>query len=151
MACFARARSSLCEPENIGKGLDAGRQLQNGYHMTFLSALTFPERSASRTKNSQRNKSGASAQKEASMQPQSLRGQLARTANEWGRNTETIELLCGLLAKNDDTKLVALQALYHQYVKLGDTAGLYRTILRLAEALPNDLGLQKNLAQISPS
>ena len=87
------------------------------------------------------------AQEEASMQPQSLLV-LARTANEWGWDAETVQLLW-LLAKNDDTKLVALQTLYQHYAKLGDTAGLYHTLLRLVEALPNDLGLQNNLAQIS--
>ena len=87
------------------------------------------------------------AQKEASVQPQSLLV-LARTATAWGWEAETVELLW-LLAKNEDTKLEALQTLYQHYGKLGDTAGLYRTLLRLVEALPNDLTLQNNSAQIS--
>ena len=87
------------------------------------------------------------AQKEASAQPQSLLV-LARTAAAWGWETETVDLLW-VLAKNDDTKLEALQALHQHYTRRGDTSGLYRTLLRLVEALPNDLTLQNNLAQIS--
>jgi tetratricopeptide (TPR) repeat protein len=87
------------------------------------------------------------AQKEASAQPQSLLI-LARTIAAWDWQTETVDLLW-ILAKSDDTKLEALQTLYQHYVKVGDTSGLYRTLLRLVEALPNDLPLQNNLAQIS--
>jgi len=87
------------------------------------------------------------AQKAASAQPQSLLV-LVRTATAWGWEAETVELLW-LIAKNDDTKLEALQTLYQHYTKLGDTAGLYRTLLRLVEALPNDLTLQNNSAQVS--
>jgi Flp pilus assembly protein TadD len=87
------------------------------------------------------------AQKEASAQPQSLLV-LARTAAAWGWETETVDLLW-VLAKSDDTKLEALQTLYQHYAKLGDTSGLYHTLLRLVEALPNDLTLQNNLVQIS--
>ena len=87
------------------------------------------------------------AQKEASAQPQSLL-LLARTAAAWGWEAETVDLLW-ILAKSEDTKLEALQTLYQHYAKLGDTTGLYRTLLRLVEALPNDLALQNNLAQIS--
>jgi Flp pilus assembly protein TadD len=87
------------------------------------------------------------AQKEASAQPQSLLV-LARTAAAWGWETETVDLLW-VLAKSDTTKLEALQTLYQHYARLGDTSGLYRTLLRLVEALPNDLTLQNNLAQIS--
>jgi len=87
------------------------------------------------------------AQKEASAQPQSLL-LLARTAAAWGWEAETVDLLW-TLAKSDDTKLEALQTLYQHYTKLGDTTGLYRTLVRLVEALPHDLALQNNLAQIS--
>lgn len=87
------------------------------------------------------------AQKEASAQPQSLLV-LARTAAAWGWETETVDLLW-VLAKSDDTKLEALQTLYQHYAKLGDTSGLYHTLLRLVEALPNDLTLENNLVQIS--
>jgi tetratricopeptide (TPR) repeat protein len=87
------------------------------------------------------------AQKEASAQPQSLLV-LARTVAAWNWETETVDLLW-VLAKSDDTKLEALQTLYQYYAKVGDTSGLYRTLLRLVEALPNDLILQNNLAQIS--
>jgi tetratricopeptide (TPR) repeat protein len=87
------------------------------------------------------------AQKEASAQPQSLLV-LARSAAAWGWAAETVDLLW-VLAKSEDTKLEALQTLYQHYAKLGDTTGLYRTLLRLVEVLPHDLALQNNLAQIS--
>jgi hypothetical protein len=87
------------------------------------------------------------AQKEASAQPQSLLV-LARTAAAWGWDVETVDILW-ILAKSGDTKLEALQALYQHYAKLGDTRGLYRTLLRLVETWPKDLALQNNLAQIS--
>jgi len=87
------------------------------------------------------------AQKEASAQPQSLLV-LARTAAAWGWEAETVDLLW-VLAKSGETRLEALQALYQHYAKLGDTTGLYRTLLRLVEALPHDLALQNNLAQVS--
>ncbi len=87
------------------------------------------------------------AQKEASAQPQSLLV-LARTAAAWGWEAETVDLLW-VLSKSGETRLEALQALYQHYAKLGDTTGLYRTLLRLVEALPHDLALQNNLAQVS--
>ncbi len=87
------------------------------------------------------------AQKEAAGRSQSL-FLLARTAASWGWESEKVDLLW-LLAKNEDTKLAALETLYEHYSKLGDTAGLYHTLLRLVESLPSDLALQNNLAQIS--
>jgi tetratricopeptide (TPR) repeat protein len=87
------------------------------------------------------------AQKEASAQPQSLLI-LARTTAAWGWENETADLLW-ILAKIDETKLEALQTLYQHYNKKGDTSGLYRTLTRLVEAVPNDSLLQNNLAQVS--
>ena len=87
------------------------------------------------------------AQKEASAQPQSLL-MLARTTVAWGWENETVDLLW-ILAKSDETKLEALQTLYQHYLKQGDTSGLYRTLIRLVEVVPNDLILQNNLAQVS--
>ncbi len=87
------------------------------------------------------------AQKEASAQTQSLL-MLARTTVVWGWENETVDLLW-ILAKSDETKLEALQTLYQHYLKQGDTSGLYRTLIRLVEVVPNDLILQNNLAQVS--
>jgi hypothetical protein len=87
------------------------------------------------------------AQKEASTQPQSLL-MLARTVALWGWESETADLLW-ILAKNDDTKMEALQTLYQHYTEKGDTSGLYRTLIRLVEIRPNDSVLQNNLAQVS--
>ena len=87
------------------------------------------------------------AVKEASAQPQSLLV-LARTVFSWGWENETVDLLW-ILAKNEETKLEALQTLYQHYSKKGDASGLYRTLIRLVEIVPNDLILQNNLAQVS--
>jgi Flp pilus assembly protein TadD len=87
------------------------------------------------------------AQKEASTQPQSLL-MLARTVALWGWENETADLLW-ILAKNDDTKIEALQTLYQHYAEKGDTSGLYRTLIRLVETMPNDWVLQNKLAQVS--
>jgi len=87
------------------------------------------------------------AQKEASAQPQSLL-MLARTTAAWGWENETVDLLW-ILARSPETKLEALQTLYQHYLKKGDTSGLYRTLIRLVEAAPNDFILQNNLAQVS--
>ncbi|MEY2563846.1 MAG: hypothetical protein QOH88_2039 [Verrucomicrobiota bacterium] len=86
-------------------------------------------------------------QKEASANPQSVL-LLARTAAAWGWESETEDLLW-ILSKSDETKLEALQTLYQHYSKKGDTSGLYRTLTRLVEAVPNDPPLQNNLAQVS--
>jgi Flp pilus assembly protein TadD len=66
----------------------------------------------------------------------------------WGWENETTELLW-LLAKNADTRTEALQTLYQHYAEKRDTAGLYRTLVKLVETMPNDLVLQNNLAQVS--
>jgi len=87
------------------------------------------------------------AQRECSTNPRALLS-LADITATWGWENETLDLLW-TLSKIEDTKLEALQTLYQHYKKLGDTAGLYRTLRRLVEALPSDLALQNNLAQIS--
>ncbi|PZR75150.1 MAG: hypothetical protein DLM73_06060 [Chthoniobacterales bacterium] len=87
------------------------------------------------------------AQKEASAQPSSLLV-LAHTAAAWGWESETADLLWAL-TKIDETKLEALQTLYQHYIGKRDTSGLYRTLIRLVEVVPNDLVLQNNLAQVS--
>jgi tetratricopeptide (TPR) repeat protein len=87
------------------------------------------------------------AQKDASVQPQSLLT-LAQLTAAWGWENETVDLLW-VLARIDETKLEALQTLYQHYSKKGDTSGLYRTLIRLTEAIPNDMILQNNLAQVS--
>jgi hypothetical protein len=88
----------------------------------------------------------AAAQKEASATPQKLLT-LIETLGGWGWQDERVELLW-LLAKNRETQLQALQALYEHYGNAGDTPGLYRTLARLSEIRPDDIALENNLAQV---
>jgi len=88
-----------------------------------------------------------SAQKEASGQAQYL-STLARAASDWGWRGETLELLW-LLTKHPEKQFEALHELYQRYADAGDTPGLYRVLVRLAEVDADDLRAQNNLAQIS--
>jgi predicted Zn-dependent protease len=72
---------------------------------------------------------------------------LERTAVEWGWTTEAVELLWQL-AKTPEKQVDALHSLYKHYAKQGDTQGLYRVLLRLAELEPADRAVRNNLAQI---
>ncbi len=89
----------------------------------------------------------ASAQKEASSQAQHL-SMLARAASDWRWQGETFELLW-LLTKHPEKQLEALQELYQRYADAGDSTGLYRVLVRLAEIEPEDMRIQNNLAQVS--
>jgi hypothetical protein len=89
----------------------------------------------------------ASAQKEASSQAQYL-SMLAQAASDWHWQGETFELLW-LLTKHPEKQLEALQELYRRYADAGDTPGLYRVLVRLAEIEPDDVRVRNNLAQVS--
>ncbi len=89
----------------------------------------------------------AEAQKLAANKPQPLL-LLARTVSAWGWDPETVELLWAV-SKQPDLRADALQELYQHYAKRGDTAGLYRVLVRSAEIAPGNLTVQNNLAQIS--
>lgn len=87
------------------------------------------------------------AKKEASSRAQSL-VLLTRTIIGWRWMDEAVDLLWAL-SKDPGEQKEALRSLYQHYVEVGDTPGLYRVLLRLAEAIPGDLALQNNLAQIA--
>jgi hypothetical protein len=87
------------------------------------------------------------AQKQAGSQVQFL-SMLSRAASNWGWQTETSELLW-MLTKHAETRLEAFQELYQRYAETGDTPGLYRVLVRLAELEPEDMRIQNNLAQVS--
>ena len=53
------------------------------------------------------------------------------------------------LTKYPETQFEALQNLYQSYSDDGDTSGVYRVLVRLAELMPEDEVIQNNLAQIS--
>jgi tetratricopeptide (TPR) repeat protein len=73
---------------------------------------------------------------------------LARTVAGWGWENETVELLWGL-SRTHEMRRDALQQLYGTYAQKGDTAGLYRVLVRAAELTPDDPMVQNNLAQVA--
>jgi Flp pilus assembly protein TadD len=87
------------------------------------------------------------AQKQADSQVQFLL-MLSRAASSWGWQAETVELLW-TLTKHTESRLEAFQELYRRYAETGDTPGLYRVLVRLAELQPEDMRIQNNLAQVS--
>ena len=89
----------------------------------------------------------AAAQKEAGGRPQFL-SMLTRAVVDWGWEKERVDLLW-TLTKQPESQLEALHGLYQKYADAGDTLGLYRVLVRLAEIQPDDAGAQNNLAQIS--
>jgi hypothetical protein len=89
----------------------------------------------------------ATAQKDAGSQVQYLSA-LSRAVAEWGWEKETADLLW-ILTKYPQTQTEALQGLYQNCAAAGDTLGLYRVLVRLAEVQPEDMGIQNNLAQVS--
>lgn len=89
----------------------------------------------------------AAAQKGAAAQPQALL-MLARTVAGWDWQKERTDLLWAA-TKERETRLEALQSLYQDYAKSGDTSGLYRVLLRSIEAAPDDVKVQNNFAQVS--
>ena len=71
---------------------------------------------------------------------------LAHTVSDWHWDAETTDLLWQM-AKQPETQLEAVGALYQRYMQAADTAGLHRVFARMAEIDPNDLTVQNNLAQ----
>ncbi|MEP6820889.1 MAG: hypothetical protein ABI946_00905 [Chthoniobacterales bacterium] len=86
------------------------------------------------------------AKKEASGQAK-LVSALVRTVIEWRWVDEAADLLW-TLTKDPAQKEEALSSLYRYYSEAGDTGGLFRTLLRLVEIMPQDLSLQNNMAQL---
>jgi hypothetical protein len=86
------------------------------------------------------------AQKLAGSQTQLLTV-LSQTVLGWGWKKESLDLLW-MLSKHPETQLEALQALYQEYTRSGDTPALYRVLTRLAELMPGDRRIQNNLAQL---
>lgn len=93
------------------------------------------------------DKEWAAAEKQAATQPMFL-SMLTRATSEWRWKKEWLELLWSL-TKYPETQFEALQNLYQSYSDDGDTSGLYRVLVRLAELMPEDEVIQNNLAQIS--
>ncbi len=93
------------------------------------------------------NQEWAAAQKEASESHEALT-MLTQSVSTWGWQQETTDLLWAL-AKLPETRAQALQTLYEQYAKTGDTGGLYRALARALEIEPGNVTMQNNFAQIS--
>lgn len=92
------------------------------------------------------DKEWALAEKQASVQP-ALLSLLTRATSEWRWEKEWRELLWNL-TKYPETQFEALQNLYQKYSNDGDTAGLYRVLIRLVELVPDDERIQNNFAQV---
>jgi Flp pilus assembly protein TadD len=73
---------------------------------------------------------------------------LQTLAFQWGWSGKAVDLLWAMANNREDEKQ-ALQTLYNYYAKERDTSGLFRTLTRLIEVMPNDLTVQNNFAQIS--
>jgi hypothetical protein len=101
----------------------------------------------SQNKTAAAEKEWTAAEKQAATQPMFL-SMLTRATSEWRWKKEWLELLWSL-TKYPETQFEALQSLYQNYSDDGDTAGLYRVLVRLAELMPEDETIQNNLAQIS--
>lgn len=87
------------------------------------------------------------AQKSAATRPQAIM-MLARTVATWNWQKEWMDLLW-TATKERETRAEALQQLYQQFAKTGDTAGLYRVLLRSTEVAPDDMMVLNNFAQVS--
>ena len=73
---------------------------------------------------------------------------LQHLASQW-QWTEKEAKILWLLVEKPATQSSALQALYRLYTRQGDTTGLYRTFLRLAQISPGDRAVENNLVQLS--
>jgi hypothetical protein len=73
---------------------------------------------------------------------------LTRVVFEWGWKNESVDLVWRW-AKYPEVQFEALHTLYLEYIKVGDTQGMYRVLSRLAGIDPGNLKVQNNLAQIS--
>ena len=92
------------------------------------------------------DKEWALAEKQASVQP-ALLSLLTRATSEWRWEKEWRELLWNL-TKYPETQFEAMQNLYQKYSNDGDTAGLYRVLIRLVELVSDDERIQNNFAQV---
>ena len=73
---------------------------------------------------------------------------LEHTVADWGWKKEAIDLLWEM-TKFPEKQNDALRSLYQHYAKENDTRELYRVLIKLVEAMPNDLTIRNNFAQIS--
>src|SRR5207344_3363710 len=93
------------------------------------------------------NKYWTDAVTKAESNPGSLES-LQRLASQWHWPDKEAKILWSLVEK-PTTQASALQGLYRLYTKLGDTSGLYRTFVRLAQISPGDHAIENNLVQLS--
>ena len=73
---------------------------------------------------------------------------LQQKVADWGWKQESLDLLW-LLTKDQQQQNAALGALFQYYSAEGDTANLYRVVLRLSELRPGDPETENNVAQLS--
>ena len=149
MARFACARRSLREPKQDWPGLEDLTRSTEWPPFDFLPPrLSLPSAPDQNRKFPPQQEWSGRPEGSVRAAPVASRARAHRLGGiRDGRGGDSASPLGS--CKNEDTKLEALQTLYQHYAKLGDTAGLYRTLLRLVEVSPNDLTLQNNSAQIS--
>lgn len=94
-----------------------------------------------------RDRDWADAVVKAENDPQRL-DMLQKLAFQWRWPEKGVAALW-LLADVPQTQQQSLQALYNYYAKERDTAGLYRTLIRLVSVLPEDSLVKNNYAQIA--
>jgi thioredoxin-like negative regulator of GroEL len=129
------------------RNLQAALQTANWGDFDFLRHAYLTRALRAENKPAAAEREWATATKAASEQSKSLLS-LVRIASEWQWNSETLDLLW-TLAKYPNKQNEALQALYRLYAKSGDAEGLYRVLVRLSQADPDNLNIENNLAQVS--
>jgi thioredoxin-like negative regulator of GroEL len=129
------------------RNLLANLQTANWADFDFLRHAYLTRALRAENKPAAAEREWASATKAASEQSELLLS-LVRVTSEWKWNSETLDLLW-TLAKYPDKQNEALQTLYRLYAKAGDTEGLYRVLVRLSQADPDNLNVKNNLAQVS--
>ncbi len=98
-------------------------------------------------KEDARDRDWADAVVKAENDPQRL-DMLQKLAFQWRWPEKGVAALW-LLADLPQTQQQSLQALYNYYAKERDSAGLYRTLTRLVDVLPEDALVKNNYAQIA--
>ena len=128
-------------------GLEAWCRKTDWADLEFLrhAALTRSLREQSRTLDAEREWN--LAQKGAGTDGARIHA-LQQKVAEWGWKQDSLDLLW-LLTKDAQQQNDALRALFQNYATEGDTANLYRTVLRLSELRPDDPQTENNLAQLS--
>ena len=130
----------------IGRHWRGGSKIKTGASLSSCGIPTSHWRCANKTNQWQAIGSGPQPGKRPGGRPQFL-SMLTRAVVDWRWEKERVDLLW-TLTKPPESQLEALHGLYQKYADAGDTLGLYRVLVRLAEIQPDDARSQNNLAQM---